>query len=92
MSLTNGVLTALPAPPGYIVNFDNPERQSDVATYIIVGVGNLLSILFMGQHLYVNGVVRRKLGLIDGMWERSLNRNPDFEANRAQSLSCDRMG
>ena len=67
MSLTNGVLTSLPAPAGYIVDFDNPARQSDVATYWIVGVGNTLSLLFLGQHLYVNGFVRRKLGLIDGM-------------------------
>jgi len=67
MSLTNGVLTALPAPPGYIVDFDNPQRQSNIATYWIVGVGNALSLLFLAQHLYVNSVVRRKLGLIDGM-------------------------
>ena len=67
MSLTNGVLTALPAPAGYIVDFDNPLRQSNIATYWIVGIGNALSLLFMGQHLYVNGCIRRKLGLIDGM-------------------------
>lgn len=65
MSLTDGVLTALPAPPGYVVDFDNPHRNSDIACYWVVGVGSLLSVLFMGQRFYVNAFVKRSLRLDD---------------------------
>lgn len=58
----------IPAPAGYVVDFDNPRIQGDIATYCVVAVGNALSLLFMSQHLYVNGVVRRKFGVVDGMY------------------------
>lgn len=66
MSMTNGVLTALPAPPGYVVDFDNPARNADTAAYWVVGVGNFLTILFIGQRFYVNAFVKRNLRLDDG--------------------------
>lgn len=53
--------TALfPAPPGYVVDFDNPQRRADVATYWCFGIGVALSIVFTAQRVYV------KLGLRTG--------------------------
>jgi hypothetical protein len=64
--MTNGVLIALPAPPGYVVDFDNPARNADIAAYWVVAVGNFLTILFIGQRFYVNAFVERNLRLDDG--------------------------
>lgn len=53
--------TALyPAPEGYVVDFDNPQRRADVATYWCFGIGVALSIVFTAQRVYV------KLGLGTG--------------------------
>lgn len=43
----------VPAPEGYIVDFDNPQRQGNVATYCCFGVGMFLAMLFTAQRLYV---------------------------------------
>jgi hypothetical protein len=67
MTLTDGVITAIPAPAGYVVDFANPQKNRDIAIYVVSGIGMTLSTLFMAQRLYVNFAVRRKLGLDDGM-------------------------
>lgn len=55
--------TALvPAPEGYDVDFCNPQRRADIATYWCFGVGMVLSLLFTAQRLYV------KLGIGTG-WQ-----------------------
>jgi hypothetical protein len=64
--VTNGVITVLPAPEGYVVNFDDPRRNGDIATYWIFGVGFFLATLFLVQRLYVKIFLRRNLGLDDG--------------------------
>lgn len=68
MSLTDGVITVLPAPEGYVVDFENPQRNGVQAIYVTSGVGMVLALLFLGQRLYVSLMVRRKLGLDDGMF------------------------
>ncbi|KAJ0384802.1 hypothetical protein COL922a_007633 [Colletotrichum nupharicola] len=65
MSNTSGVITALPAPEGYIVDFENPQRQDVVETYVVVGIGMFLALLFLLQRLYVKVVIRKKFGLDD---------------------------
>ncbi|KAJ0286761.1 hypothetical protein CBS470a_005712 [Colletotrichum nupharicola] len=65
MSDTSGVITALPAPEGYIVDFENPQRQDVVETYVVVGIGMFLALLFLLQRLYVKVVIRKKFGLDD---------------------------
>lgn len=63
----NGVLVAIPPPPGYLVDFDNPQRRSVMSTYIVSGIGLAVSTFFMAQKLYVKGVLRNTFGLDDGM-------------------------
>lgn len=63
--ITDGVVTVLPAPEGYVVNFDDPRRNGDIATYWIFGVGFFLATLFLVQRLYVKVFIRRNLGLDD---------------------------
>lgn len=65
MSVTDGVMTVIPPPPGYVVDFDHPQRNGDTAIYWVAGIGNLLALLFVSQRFYVNAWVRRKLGLDD---------------------------
>jgi hypothetical protein len=66
MSLTNGVITAIPAPEGYVVNFENPQRTGNIAAYAVCAVGMVLAFLFMAQRLYVKVIVRRSFGFDDG--------------------------
>lgn len=99
MSLTNGVLTALPAPPGYVVDFENPSRNSETAAYWVAGVGNFLSLLFIGQRFYVNGFVKRSLRLDDGKSQIDLLRYRstllilyDISLTTSSSMSFGRLG
>lgn len=50
--LTEGVVTYLPKPQNYSVDFDNPQRQFHTEFYAITSVGNVLMLLFLGQRLY----------------------------------------
>lgn len=52
MSMTDGVLTLLPAPDGYVVDFDNPQRQATHEAYWVASVGNVVALLFLMQKLY----------------------------------------
>lgn len=60
------VVSLVPAPEGYVVDFDNPQRLADKATYWCFGVGTLMSVLFTGQRIYVRSVVRTPWQLDDG--------------------------
>jgi hypothetical protein len=66
MSSENGVLTVIPAPEGYVVDFAQPQRQGGVETYWIVAVGNVLALMFLGQKLYTKIVIDRRFQLDDG--------------------------
>ncbi|KAF1953114.1 hypothetical protein CC80DRAFT_478548 [Byssothecium circinans] len=65
LSMTKGVLTLIPLPEGYNVDFDNPRRNGDVTCYWLTGVGSFLALLFLGQRLYVKAVVRKHFRLDD---------------------------
>lgn len=71
MAEVNGVLVAIPPPPDYVVNFDNPERNSVEAAYVIAAVGMSLSAFFVFQRFYVKIFIRKKLGFDDGMCKHS---------------------
>ena len=58
MAMVNGVLTVLPPPPGYPVDFANPRRQAVTETYWVAAIGNFVALLFMAQRLYT------KLGIL----------------------------
>ncbi|KAJ4361013.1 uncharacterized protein N0V89_001582 [Didymosphaeria variabile] len=65
LSMTKGVLTIIPAPEGYDVDFDNPKRNGNVTCYCLTGVGGFLALLFLGQRLYVKAVLRKRLTIDD---------------------------
>lgn len=66
MSVVDGVLVAIPPPEGYVVDFDNPQRTSVEATYVICGIGMTLALFFLFQRLYVKIFVRNNFGIDDG--------------------------
>ena len=66
-TLVNGVPVVMPPPEGYIVDFDNPQRNSVTEAYWLFGAGNFLCLLFMLQRAYVRLAVQRRLLLEDGM-------------------------
>ena len=65
-AVVNGVPVAIPPPEGYVVDFDNPQRNSVTAAYWLFGVGNFLALLFMLQRAYVRLVIQKTLRLEDG--------------------------
>ncbi|ORY68845.1 uncharacterized protein BCR38DRAFT_424486 [Pseudomassariella vexata] len=66
MPMTKGVLTLLPAPEGYNVDFAHPQRQAEIETYWVAAVGNFLALLFIGQRVYTKLAVLRTFQLEDG--------------------------
>ncbi|TGO90916.1 hypothetical protein BPOR_0046g00050 [Botrytis porri] len=61
-------IAALPAPEGYIVNFDNPARYEDITGYWVFGVGTMLSFSFLCMRIYTKAVVSRSFAAEDVMW------------------------
>jgi hypothetical protein len=66
MSMTNGVLTVLPAPEGYEVNFDNPPQVGALAGYFVTGFGIALAATFLSMRLYTRCFITRNFGMEDG--------------------------
>lgn len=66
MPVVNGVVTVLPPPEGYVVNFDNPQRQAVPEAYYVAGFGTLLSLLLMAQRLYTKAFLIGRLQWDDG--------------------------
>lgn len=62
----NGIPVIMPPPEGYVVDFDNPQRNSVTEAWWLFGVGNVLCLLFMLQHVYVRMFLRRQIKLEDG--------------------------
>lgn len=63
MSLVKEVITVLPAPEGYDIDFVNPTRDWPVIyqTYWVYGVGTLLALFFLTQNLYVKFYINRRM-------------------------------
>ncbi|KXH25986.1 integral membrane protein [Colletotrichum nymphaeae SA-01] len=61
MPVVNGVVTVLPPPEGYVVDFDNPQRQAVSEAYYVAGFGTLLSLLLMAQRLYTKAFLIGRL-------------------------------
>lgn len=66
MPVVNGVVTVMPAPEGYVIDFDHPQRQGVPEAYWIAGVGGFFAILFMAQRLYTKVFLTGGLMLDDG--------------------------
>jgi len=59
------MITILPAPAGYVINFDHPQRLGIPETYWVVGIGNLISMMFFVQRLYTKVAILKKLNWDD---------------------------
>ncbi|KAL0934622.1 uncharacterized protein CTRU02_211421 [Colletotrichum truncatum] len=59
--VTNGVTTLVRPPPGYVVDFDNPQSQSVLEHYFIFGILGSLAALCLVQRIYT------KLMFSDGL-------------------------
>ncbi|KAM5347352.1 hypothetical protein ACJ41O_010357 [Fusarium nematophilum] len=66
-AVVDGVPVALPPPEGYEVDFDNPQRNSEMAAYWLFGVGNFLALLFMAQRVYVRAAIQKTVKIEDGI-------------------------
>ena len=67
MPVINGVVTLLPAPEGYVVDFANPQRQAVPESYYVAGFGFLFSVLLMMQRLYTKIFLSGGIQTDDGM-------------------------
>jgi hypothetical protein len=47
-----GIQSPLDPPAGYVVDYDNPQRQAVPASYYVAGFGTFFSVMFMAQRLY----------------------------------------
>ncbi|KAJ4250140.1 hypothetical protein NW762_011951 [Fusarium torreyae] len=57
MAEINGTLVAVAPPEGYIVDFDNPARNSITGAYVVSGIGMSLALFFLLQRLFVKTFV-----------------------------------
>ncbi|KAI1504734.1 hypothetical protein F5X99DRAFT_370837 [Biscogniauxia marginata] len=65
-SYPDGTVTALPPPDGYIVDFENPQRQFVDALNWTSGALGVVTLLFVCQRLYVRLFLEKGLFLDDG--------------------------
>jgi hypothetical protein len=66
MSNTNGTITAIPPPEGYVVDFDKPETQYVAQSYTVAAVEMTLAFVFLTQRLYTKIFIMKKFQLEDG--------------------------
>jgi hypothetical protein len=66
MSNTNGTITIIPPPEGYLVDFENPQVQFVVKSYTVAAVEMSLAFIFLVQRLYTKVVIMKKFQLEDG--------------------------
>ena len=65
MTEVNGT-TIIPPPPGYVVNFENPQRHLVAATYFIATIENVLAVAFLAQRLYTKIHLFKTFQIEDG--------------------------
>jgi hypothetical protein len=65
MADSNGTITIIPAPEGYVVDFENPQMQYVVKSYIVVAVEMTLAFIFLVQRLYTKIAIMKKFQLED---------------------------
>ncbi|KAF2130674.1 hypothetical protein P153DRAFT_384935 [Dothidotthia symphoricarpi CBS 119687] len=67
MANINGTLTVVAPPPGYSVNFANPQRQLLTEVYVVVVVENLLAVAFLLQRVYIRSYLMKLFQTEDGI-------------------------
>ena len=63
---TDGVVTFSSPPEGYVVDFDNPQKNLHVEHYWLFAVGGLLATFSLGQRLYTRIYLAKGLHIDDG--------------------------
>lgn len=68
MPFTNsdGVVTLLKPPEGYVVDFNNPRRNYVLEHYVVCGVGGTLAFLALAQRFYTKIFLLKGLLIDDG--------------------------
>lgn len=66
MSDVNGILTIIPPPDGYEVDFANPQRRLVTETYIMFALENVLALMFLVQRLYTKVRLMKQFQIDDG--------------------------
>jgi hypothetical protein len=66
MADTNGTVTIIPAPDGYVVDFANPQTQFVIKSYTVAAVEMTLAFLFLIQRLYTKVAIMKNFQLEDG--------------------------
>jgi len=75
MTDTNGTITIIPAPEGYVVDFDNPQQNYVNQSYIVAAVEMSLAFLFLLQRLYTKTVIVKQFQIEDGEFSHILTQN-----------------
>ncbi|KAM0227272.1 hypothetical protein ACHAPO_011692 [Fusarium lateritium] len=70
--VTNGVTTFLPPPEGYVVDFDNPQKQDDIEHYLVFAILGPIAFLFLLQRLYTKYFILGSFKIDDVAWICSL--------------------
>jgi hypothetical protein len=65
MSNTNGTITIIPPPEGYVVDFENPQVQFVVKSYTVAAVEITLAFIFLVQRLYTKIAIMKSFQLED---------------------------
>ncbi|KAI1490279.1 hypothetical protein F5X96DRAFT_694779 [Biscogniauxia mediterranea] len=88
----DGTVTALPPPDGYIVDFENPQRQFVDALSWTSGAISIVTLLFVCQRLYVSFAVEKRVSLDDGKRTHHLLCIFFSKANNTSRFSIHRVG
>ncbi|WXC46438.1 hypothetical protein QX201_006137 [Fusarium graminearum] len=64
--VTNGVTTFLPPPEGYVVDFDNPQKQDAIEHYLVFAILGPIAFLFLVQRLYTKYFILGSWKIDDG--------------------------
>ncbi|KAH7084862.1 hypothetical protein BKA63DRAFT_498353 [Paraphoma chrysanthemicola] len=67
MANINGTMVLVPPPPGYVVDFENPQRQLETQVYTVVAVENVLAFAFLLQRLYTRIYLMRLFQVEDAL-------------------------
>jgi hypothetical protein len=68
------------APPGYIVNVDNPQRRGEAANFWVGTLGMTVAAIFMGIRVYTKTRLAKGITADDGKSSR--------ESSEACTMCC----
>lgn len=63
-------IALLPAPPGYVVDFDNPQRRGVPGCYWVTGVGLVLSTALFAMRTFTKARIVRDFKIEDCKFDR----------------------